>query len=215
MKIEIGEQKPSHLKEYWPGQYRFFSHMEYAAGIPQLLFAISTLKENGKGNINFHAWGCFQGDEGGYFAVLPGICQHTHTFANIKRHGEFCVNFLSMCFYDNLSETIRHNEKADDEFAAAGLTPEPAKFLAVPRIKESFLSLECRLHSITDLSKRGITAMIVGKVLNMAVDEDFAHEIDGKYTDAGFMFNIHSPKDLLTGEGNRTGVATLQVGKIV
>jgi len=50
MKIEIGEQRPPHLKEYWPGQYHFFSHLEYTAGIPQLLFAISTLKENGEGN---------------------------------------------------------------------------------------------------------------------------------------------------------------------
>jgi len=215
MKIEIGEQKPVNLKEYWPGQYRFFSHMEYTAGIPQLLFAISTLKENGKGNINFHAWGSFQGDEGGYFAVLPGICQHTHTFANIQRHGEFCVNFLSMRFYDNLSEPIRHNKENDDELAVSSLTPEPAKIINVPRIKESFLCLECRLHSITDLSERGITAMIIGKVVNMAVDEDFAHEIDGKYTDAGFMFNIHSPKDLITGEGNRTGVARLKVSKIL
>jgi Conserved protein/domain typically associated with flavoprotein oxygenases, DIM6/NTAB family len=215
MKIEIGEQRPSHLKEYWPGQYHFFSHLEYAAGIPQLLFAVSTLKENGKGNINFHAWGCFQGDEGGYFAVLPGICQHTHTFANIRRNGEFCVNFLSMKFYDNLSETIRHNEESDDEFAVAGLTQEPSACIAVPRIGESFLSLECRLHSITDLSERGITAMIVGRVLNMAVEESCAHEIDGKYTDAGFMFNIHSPKDLISGEGNRTGVAALQVRKIL
>ncbi len=214
MKIEIGEVKPAYLKEYWPGQYRFFSHFEYAAGIPQLLFAVSTLKENGKGNINFHAWGCFQGDEGGYFAILPGICQHTHTFANLKRHGEFCVNFLSLDYYDRLSQTIIHNDDSDDEFAAAGLTPEPAARLAVPRIKESFLSLECRLHSITDLSGRGITAMIIGSVVNMAVAEDFAHEIDGKYTDAGFMFNIHSPKDLTTGEGNRTGVATLQIKKI-
>jgi flavin reductase (DIM6/NTAB) family NADH-FMN oxidoreductase RutF len=215
MKIEIDEQKPSHFKEYWPGQYHFFSHMEYAAGIPQPLFAISTLKENGKGNINFHAWGCFQGDEGGYFAVLPGICQHTHTFANIRRHGEFCVNFLSMKFYDNLSETVRHNGEEDDEFAAAGLTPELSTRIAVPRIGESFLSLECRLHSIADLSERGITAMIVGRVLNVAVEESYAHEIDGKYTDAGFMFNIHSPKDLITGEGTRTGVATLQVGKLL
>jgi len=126
MKIEIGEQRPPHLKEYWPGQYHFFSHLEYTAG----------------------------------------------------------------------------------------LTPEPSGTIAVPRIGESFLALECRLHSITDLSERGITAMIVGRVLNMAMDENFAHEIDGKYTDAGFMFNIHSPKDLIIGEGNRTGVAALRVARI-
>lgn len=213
MKIEIGEKKPANLKEYWPGQYRFFSHLEYAAGIPQLLFAITSLKQNCKGNVNFHAWGCFQGDEGGYFAILPGICQHTHTYANLKRTGEFCVNFLSMRYYDNLSRTIRHNELNDDEFAVAGLTPEVAKTVSAPRIRESFLCLECRLQSLDDLSNRGITAMAVGRVLNIAVEEEFAHEIDGKYADDGFMLNIHAPKDLVTGEGNTTGVATLRVRK--
>lgn len=213
MKIEIGERKPENFKEYWPGQYRIFSHLEYAAGIPHLLFAITTFKENGKGNINFHAWGCFQGDEGGFFAILPGICQHTHTYANLKRNGDFCVNFLSMKYYDNLGKTITNNEMDEDEFIAGNLTPEAAKTVAAPRIRESFLTLECKTHSITDLSGSGITAMVIGKVLNIGVEEEFAHGLDQKYTESGFMFNIHSPKDLLSGEGNLTGVAALQVKK--
>lgn len=57
MKIEIGDKLPAHFKECWPGQYEVFSHFEYACSIiPHALFAITTLKENGKPNINFHAW---------------------------------------------------------------------------------------------------------------------------------------------------------------
>lgn len=51
MKIEIGSSKPEKYKEYWPGQYKVFSHFEYIAGVPQPLFVISTLKENGKPNL--------------------------------------------------------------------------------------------------------------------------------------------------------------------
>ncbi|MFA5206702.1 MAG: hypothetical protein WC708_20070 [Lentisphaeria bacterium] len=44
MKIEIGETKPAHYTEYWPGQYKFFSHFEYVSGVPHALFLITTLK---------------------------------------------------------------------------------------------------------------------------------------------------------------------------
>ncbi len=55
MKFEIGEARPECFRQYWPGQYDFFSHMEYACGIPQVLFAITTRKADGKPNINFHS----------------------------------------------------------------------------------------------------------------------------------------------------------------
>ena len=95
MKYEFGAEKPEQFRQYWPGQYDFFSYMEYACAIPQPLFAITTRKADGKPNINFHSWSCFQGDKGGFFAILAGLCQHTHTYENLRRDGAFCVNFLS------------------------------------------------------------------------------------------------------------------------
>ena len=66
MKIEIGESGPDNLKEYWPGQYSVFHRLEYACGIPSVLFAITTRKENGRPNVNFHGWSSFTGDVGGF-----------------------------------------------------------------------------------------------------------------------------------------------------
>lgn len=80
MKYEFGAEKPAQFQQYWPGQYDFFSYMEYACAIPQPLFAITTRKADGRPNINFHSWSCFQGDKGGFFAILAGLCQHTHTY---------------------------------------------------------------------------------------------------------------------------------------
>jgi len=211
MKIEIGRDRPSNFAEHWPGQYEVFSHFEYAAGIPHALFAVTTLKENGLPNVSFHAWSCFQGDGGGFFAILAGIYKHTHTYANIKRTPEFCVNFLSADWYDSLKATIERNADGEDEFAAGGFTVEPSAKISAPRIAESFLCLECRLKSISDISGAGISALVVGEVLNIAADGDFALGLDQKYGEKGFMFNIHSPKNLITGEGERTGVATLEV----
>lgn len=213
VKIEIGNTRPENLKEYWPDQYGIFSYFEYVCGIPGVLFAVTTLKENGKTNINFHAWSCFQGDGGGFFAILAGIYRHTHTYENIARDKVFCVNFLPERYYDGLMKTVTRNEIDDDEFSIGGFHVENASSVAAPRIRESFISLECRCESITDLSGAGVSAMIVGKVLHAAVDEEYAAGIDAKYGKDGFMFYIHSPKNLKKGEGNISGVATMNVNR--
>lgn len=48
MKIRIGKERPVHFREEYPGQFEIVSHMECAAGVPQVLFAITTWKENGQ-----------------------------------------------------------------------------------------------------------------------------------------------------------------------
>ena len=211
MKVEIGSRRPEAFKEYWPGQYELFSHFEYACGIPHVLFVITTVKENGKPNACFHSWSAFAGDEGGFFAVMPGLGQNTHTYQNIMRTGEFCVNFLGPQFCDACMKTIRDNSDEADELAVGGFTAEESVNISAPRIAESFLSLECTLESMIDLSGKGITSLVVGRVVSIAADENYARGLDEKYGPSGFMFNIHAPKNLTTGEGDTTAVASLNV----
>jgi flavin reductase (DIM6/NTAB) family NADH-FMN oxidoreductase RutF len=213
MKIEIEDRKPDHYREYWPGQYHFFSHYEYVCGVPQPLFLITTLKENGGPNACFHSWSAFSGDSGGFFAVMPGLMTHTHTYANILRDREFCVNFLSSKYYDQCGATIQHNEIETDELAAAGFGAEPAKVVRPPRVKEAFLSYECTLESVTDLSGAGISAMIVGRVRHASVEENFA-QIMAKTGDDGFMYYIHSPKGPTTGEGAISALSILNASRL-
>ena len=144
MKYEIGEKRPENFMEYWPGQYDIFHHFEYACGIPSILFAITTLKENGKSNVNFSAWSSFSGDGKGFYVVMPSVLHHTHTYKNILRTGEFVINFISKDFFDSCIETINQNDDAD-EILAGGFTEEKAMSVECPRLKEAFLSLECKL----------------------------------------------------------------------
>ena len=37
--------------------------------------------------------------------------------------------------------------------------------------------------------------------MHIAAQEAYAEGIDAKYGDDGFMFNLHAPKNLITGEG--------------
>ncbi len=205
MKTEVGIERPAHFKEFWPGMYDVFSHYEYVSNVPQPLFLITTLKDNGKVNACFHSWSAFSGDAGGFYAVLTGLMKHTHTYKNVLRDKEFCVNFLSAAFYEACLKTIEANGEDNDELKAAGLTAEPSTFVKPPRVKEAFLSFECKLHSDMDLSGKGITAMLIGQVINAVVEgtHDNAAELCGEM---GFIYNLHAPKNPATGDGEEAEI---------
>jgi len=209
MKIEIGSSKPDNFIDRWSGEFRIFSHFEMALGIPHSLFLITTLKENGKPNACFQSWSSFSGDEGGYFAITP-LLRTTHTYRNILRTREFCINFISARYFDACYETIRNNTEETDEIAAGGFTAEPASCIRSPRIREAFMSLECAFHSESDLSGRGITALIIGRVLSAAVDEDYLNG-DRKYGQDGFMYYLYDLQDFASGDQGERKVASLNI----
>ena len=82
--------------------------------------------------------------------------------------------------------------------------------MAVPRIAESFLTLECKCERMEDLSGMGLTAMVIGRVTHMAIEEAYGKGFDDKkYTEEGFFYLLHTPKNLETCEGDQMGIATL------
>ena len=211
MKREISLETAQLLYENWPGQFSTFSHIEFACAIPQPLFLISTLKENGQPNLCFHSWSCFGGDEGGYFAVMQNVSHTSHTYENIVRESEFCINFISADYYSNCIATITDNSNDRNEFEAGGFTPEKSITIKSPRVKQAFMTLECQLACNVDLSRKGISSMIIGRVLHASVEEKYIEGLDKRYGREGFMFNIHEPADYATGQLDDTYVASLDV----
>lgn len=212
MKIEVGLERPERFRPAYPEEFELFSHFEVTAGIPTVLFAITTWKENGKPNVCFHAWSCFHGDRTAFFAVMGGLYQHTHTYANIQRDRCFCINFLPLSAYDRLVETIRCNDLETDEFAAGGFTLARAKTVRAPVIEEAFLQVECTLEEAKDLSGAGITAMVVGWVRHMSVEAAYAQGY-ARYGREGFMLLAPAPQDLVTGAPNASAIATVRIEK--
>jgi len=208
MKIEITENRPENFIEDWAGQYDIFSHMEFACGVPSPMFLITTRKENGKPNACFQAWSSFAGDSGGFFAVMQGLMQSTHTYKNILREKEFCLNFVRPEYYDSCIKTIAVNEEEEDEIASGGFTSEPCITIKAPRIREAFLSMECTLESMTDLSGKGQTVMVIGRVRHASVEEGH-NTVENICSPNAFMFNVHSPKDPQTGYGSTSSVGIL------
>lgn len=213
MKLQVGTERPGHFQPGYPEQWDIVSHLECAAGIPQTLFAITTRKENGQPNVCFHSWSCFHGDKTAFFAVLGGLFQHTHTYANILREGVFCLNFLPLSAYEGLCKTILYNQEDLDEIQAGGFTLEPAATMDAPCIRESFLQLECTLEEAKDLSGAGITAMVTGRVQQVRLEEAYARELDRRYGPAGFMLLASAPQNLQTGQASPSRILTLNIAR--
>jgi flavin reductase (DIM6/NTAB) family NADH-FMN oxidoreductase RutF len=78
-----------------------------------------------------------------------------------------------------------------DEFQLTGLTPAPAETVRAPRVAESPVHLECRLHRLIELGK---TTLVVGEIVR-------AHADDSVVTDGRVDAEKLRPVGRLGGDG--------------
>ncbi|UCC63176.1 MAG: flavin reductase [Anaerolineae bacterium] len=208
MKHEISVEKPSYLKEAWPGKYRLFSWLEYAMNIPYPIFIVTTLKENGRSNACLHSWGCFGGGGGGYYSIFTMLKSY-HTYANILRSGEWCINFPLADQRDQCMKTIENNGPENDEILDSGFTIEPSQVIQAPRISECPINLECRLAWERPLFDGSEWHVFAGRAVHLAMD-DATFELDPqqRMQTLRTMYNLRSTLNPLTGE---TGPSSLPV----
>ncbi len=59
----------------------------------------------------------------------------------------------------------------------------------------------------------GITAMVIGQVQHISVEEAYAQGYELRYGKDGFMLLVPAPQDLVTGEPNQSAIATVHIEK--
>ncbi|GAA1640064.1 flavin reductase family protein [Kribbella alba] len=87
---------------------------------------------------------------------------------NVEATGEFVVNFAAEPLFEQVNATATNFPPEISEFAAVGLTTEPAATVAVPRVAESPVAIECGLHTTLEL---GDSTVVIGRVRHIAIDE--------------------------------------------
>ena len=93
------------------------------------------------------------------------------TLINIESTGEFVVNIVSEEFAAQMNVCSGEYPPDIDEFAVSGLTPAPSDLVKPARVRESHVSMECRLHQIVEISaKPGGGSLVLGEVLRFHVD---------------------------------------------
>ncbi len=171
MKHIFGPDKPEYVVDGWPGQYTtIFSWLESLFTLPRAVSVITTRKENGAPNACPDAWGTLIGG-GNDYSSLIGVYLHYHTYANILREKEWCINFPDFTMESKWDQTMRSNGPENDEVTDAGFTVEPAQTIKAPRIAECRVNLECRLEWDRPLYDGSNMHLFCGRVSALAMDE--------------------------------------------
>ena len=149
--------------------------------LPVVMVSCGTME---KANIITVAWtGIINTDPAMvYISVRPT----RHSYNIIKESGEFVINLTTKDLTYATDWCGVKTGAQVDKFKEMHLTKEKAKFVKCPMIKESPVSVECRVKEIKEL---GSHHMFVAEVLGINADE--------KYIDEKGAFDI-SKCDLIT-----------------
>lgn len=100
------------------------------------------------------------------------------TLSNIEATGEFVVNICSEDFAAKMNATSGEYPPEVDEFQLAGLTPVASELVRPPRVQESRVNMECKLHQLVPVSERFLGGtLVLGKVVRFHVQDSMVNQI--------------------------------------
>jgi flavin reductase (DIM6/NTAB) family NADH-FMN oxidoreductase RutF len=99
------------------------------------------------------------------------------TLLNIEKTKEFVINIVSEQIAEQMNRCAGDFDPDVDEFVQSGLTKEKSKAVVPPRVKESLVHLECKLHDVLHFGeKAGSGSLVIGKVMHFHVDDALFYE---------------------------------------
>ncbi len=101
------------------------------------------------------------------------------TLRNIRETKEFVVNVVTYELLEAMNVTSGEYDPSVNEFELAKVTPVPSRIVRPPRVGESPVSFECKLHQILDFSTAPTSSsLVIGEIVFIDVDD--AHIKNGK-----------------------------------
>ena len=101
------------------------------------------------------------------------------TLRNIRETREFVVNIVTYELREAMNLTSGEYDASINEFELAKLTAQPSKIVRPPRVAESPVSFECKLHQILDFSTVPTSgSLVIGKIVSIHMND--AHLKDGR-----------------------------------
>ena len=102
--------------------------------------------------------------------------------SNIQETGEFVVNMAVAALKEALNLSSAMVPPGVDEFELVGLEKAPCKNVAVPRVAESPVAMECVLNTVVPLVAsngiKGDSEIVVGEVVGIHISDKVI--VDGK-----------------------------------
>jgi len=101
------------------------------------------------------------------------------TLRNVRETKEFVVNMVTYELAEAMNLTSGEYDASVNEFELAKLTPQPSQIVRPPRVAESPVSFECKLHQILDFSQAPTSgSLVIGRIVSIFIDD--AHFKEGK-----------------------------------
>jgi flavin reductase (DIM6/NTAB) family NADH-FMN oxidoreductase RutF len=151
------------------GFYRFLTSVI----VPRAIAWVVTRSAEGVDNLAPHS----------FFTVAstdPPVVQFTSvgekdSLRNAEATGEFTVCLTPEPLLEAINATATDFPPHESEIDATGVTREPSKLVAPPRIAESPVALECRLEQTVPV---GNCTLVLGRVVHAVVSDDAL--VDGR-----------------------------------
>jgi flavin reductase (DIM6/NTAB) family NADH-FMN oxidoreductase RutF len=172
--------------------YRELYNILISSVAPRPIAWVSTLSSSGQPNLApFSFFNCVCVDPP-LLAFAPGLRPRKDsqsatdnasgiakdTLRNVRETGEFVVSVVTYELLEAMNVTSGEYDPAVNEFELAKLTPQPSKIVRPPRVGESPVSFECKLHRILDFSSAPTSAsLVIGEVVAIHIAD--AHLKDG------------------------------------
>jgi flavin reductase (DIM6/NTAB) family NADH-FMN oxidoreductase RutF len=94
------------------------------------------------------------------------------TLRNIRETKEFVVNVVTYQLAEAMNLTSGEYDASVNEFEVAKLTPEESAVVHPPRVAESPVNFECKLHQILDFSTAPTSgSLVLGKIVSIHMND--------------------------------------------
>jgi flavin reductase (DIM6/NTAB) family NADH-FMN oxidoreductase RutF len=145
--------------------------------VPRPIALVSTVSANGVPNLapfSFFNAVCSNPPIVLFSTVVRGDGHEKDTLRNIQATKEFVVNVVSEDFTDRMNRCSEDFPPDVNEFDVSGLTPFPATVVRPALVKESRISMECRLVQVVSFGsgEPGNGSTIFGEVLLFHVADE-------------------------------------------
>ncbi len=172
--------------------YRELYNVILSAVAPRPIAWVSTLGRSGQPNLApFSFFNCVSVDPP-LLAFAPGLRQPKtvnaqgelrgeakDTLRNVRETEEFVVNIVTYDLLQPMNVTSGEYDPLVNEFELAKVTPVPSKIVGPPRVAESPVSFECKLHQILDFSTAPTSSsLVLGRIVAVHIDD--SHIKDGR-----------------------------------
>jgi flavin reductase (DIM6/NTAB) family NADH-FMN oxidoreductase RutF len=147
-----------------------------SAVAPRPIAFVSTLSVEGKGNLSPFSFSMIGGANPPSTIICPVNNRHGQrkdTVLNIEETGEYVISVVTRAMADKMNQASWTYERGIDEFDMAGFTRLPSKLVRPPRVAESPINIECRLHQVIRHGEGPLASnYVLGEMLYMHVSEE-------------------------------------------